>query len=191
MLRLTLLSHAPTTAMRRAAFPADEPVESQALAGLAGLAALMPRHDRAFMSPALRARQTADALGIEAGAEPALAELDHGPWAGRGIADIAATEPEALEAFMRDDIRPPRGGETLADLRARLSAWMESQSGGRGHTLAITHAAVIRCAVLLALDAPAAAFWRIDVEPLSLTDLRFDGRRWAVRALNRSLARAA
>ena len=47
----------------------------------------------------------------------------------------------------------------------------------------MTHAAVIRAAVLIVLDAPASAFWRIDVEPLSLTDLRFDGRRWALRAL--------
>ncbi|MFG1403713.1 histidine phosphatase family protein [Xanthobacter sediminis] len=191
MLRLTLLSHAPTAAMRRAVFPADEPAESQTLAGLAGLAACLPRHDRAFTSPALRARQTTEALGIEAGAEPALADLDHGPWAGHGIADIAASEPKAFEAFMRDDIRPPQGGETVAALKARLAAWMERQSGGRGHTVAVTHAAVIRCAVLLALEAPAAAFWRIDVEPLSLTDLRFDGRRWALRSLNRNLTREA
>ncbi len=48
----------------------------------------------------------------------------------------------------------------------------------RGHTIAITHASVIRTAIAHVLGAPLAASWKIDIEPLSITDFRSDGRRW-------------
>jgi broad specificity phosphatase PhoE len=47
--------------------------------------------------------------------------------------------------------------------------------------IAVTHAAVIRAAVIGVLGAPPQSFWRIDVEPMSLVDLRSDKRRWALR----------
>ena len=50
-----------------------------------------------------------------------------------------------------------------------------------GHTIAVTHAAVIRAAVVTALGAPAQSFWRIDIEPLSRIALRSDNRRWVLR----------
>ena len=52
----------------------------------------------------------------------------------------------------------------------------------RGHTIALTHASVIRTAILHVLGAPLAASWKIDIEPLSITDFRSDGRRWVLRA---------
>jgi len=51
-----------------------------------------------------------------------------------------------------------------------------------GHTLAITHASIIRAAVLHILGAPFEAYWRIDIAPLTLTDLRKDQGRWLLRA---------
>ena len=53
---------------------------------------------------------------------------------------------------------------------------------GIGIGVAVTHAAVIRAAILAVMGASAACFARIDVTPLSLTDLRSDGRRWTLRA---------
>lgn len=188
MHRLTLLCHGATSATRRAAFPADEPVEDEALALIPPLPSLLRRADRAVTSPLLRARQTAAALQLDADAVPALTDLDHGRWAGRAIADIAVAEPKALADFIRGDTCAPHGGEGLTELRQRVCGWLEARRGTSGHTLAVTHAAVIRTAVLLVLDAPPSAFWRIDIEPLSLTDLRFDGRRWTVRSLNQGLA---
>lgn len=49
-----------------------------------------------------------------------------------------------------------------------MTRWLNSVSGG-GHTVAVTHASVIRAVVLAVLDAPFPAFWRIDVPPLTAT----------------------
>ena len=49
------------------------------------------------------------------------------------------------------------------------------------HTIAVTHPAVIRAAIVHALQVPLPAFWRFDIAPLSLTDLRFNGGVWSVR----------
>jgi len=47
----------------------------------------------------------------------------------------------------------------------------------------VTHAAVIRAAVIHAIDAKPSSFWRIDVAPLCRVDLRSNGERWVLRAL--------
>jgi hypothetical protein len=38
----------------------------------------------------------------------------------------------------------------------------------------------VKAAVVAALDAPAPAFWRIDVAPLSITELHAHDGRWTV-----------
>lgn len=191
MLRLTLVCHGATAASRRALFsPAEEPLEAAALAQAEGLGPVLRNVDRALASPLLRARQTAAALCLDARADADLADLDCGRWAGRGVAEVQKEEPEALAAWLTDADAAPHGGETRAGLGARVGGWMRRQEAGRGHLAAVTHAAVIRAAVLRVLDAPPDAFWRIDVAPLTLTDLRFDGRRWALRALGAPLPRA-
>jgi broad specificity phosphatase PhoE len=48
-------------------------------------------------------------------------------------------------------------------------------------TVAVTHPAVIRAAILLALDTQAKSFWRMDIKPLSHTDMHFRGGRWTLR----------
>ncbi len=191
MPRPPLLGKAPTAAPHCPASPADEPVTPDALAQLPALATTLRRSDRAFTSPRLAARQTAAALGLDAVETAALGDLDHGRWSGHGLAEIATSEPQALETFMRDDGAAPHGGESRAALRTRVADWLDGARDARGHTIAVTHAAVIRVAVLLVLKAPADAFWRLDVAPGSLADLRFDGRRWALRSLGVALSPAA
>lgn len=193
MLRLTILCHGATAASRRALFPpAGEPLEAAALAQAAALGPQLARGtDRAFTSPLPRARQTAQALCFDARDDMDLTDLDFGRWTGRAMAEVGAAEPDALAAWIADAAAAPHGGETRADLSRRVGAWLRRQEAGRGHVVAVTHAAVIRAAVLHVLDAPPDAFWRIDVTPLSLTDLRFDGRRWALRALGTRLSPAA
>lgn len=187
MLRVTFICHGTTPATHAAAFPDDEPLSAGAAGACDALRGRLRRADRAVASPRARARQTAALLGLDARVDAALDDLDHGRWRGRSLAEIEAQEPGALKAWRDDGLAAPHGGESIARLRQRVSAWMAQQARERGHTLAISHAAVIRAAVIEVLDAPAEAFWHVDIEPLSLTDLRFDGRRWALRALNVTL----
>lgn len=180
--RLTLICHGATAATRSGAFPADEPLEARALARTAALQPMLRRADRAWTSPALRARQTAAALGLDAVAEPALRDGDHGRWAGRRLEEIQAAEPDGVIAWLADPDAAPHGGEPLSALLRRVAVWVDARAGDGRHGIAITHVAVIRAAILHALGAPASSFWRIDIAPLSVVELSHDGRRWAWRA---------
>ena len=92
MRRLLLIRHASTDAVRRAAFPVDEPLDDAGLAAARGLSGRLGRGD-ALSSPALRARDTAAAAGLRAAIEPALRECDFGAWAGRTLAEVHEEDP--------------------------------------------------------------------------------------------------
>ena len=190
MLRLTLLCHGATAASRAAAFPLDEPLEPRARATARLLRDDLPQI-RALSSPARRARETAEALGLRAHVDPALRDCDYGRWAGLGVAAVAAREPEAFAAFMTDPEACPHGGESIADLHARAAAWLEALLPASGRLLAVTHAPFVRAALLAVLSSPPEAFWRLDVPPLSTATLVSDGRRWTWRATREGGARTA
>ncbi|MGK9167283.1 histidine phosphatase family protein [Inquilinus limosus] len=180
--RLTLICHGATAATRSGSFPDDEPLEARALAEAVALRPVLRRADRAWTSPALRARQTAAALGLEAVDEPTLRDCDYGRWARRRLEEVQREEPQGVAAWLADPDAAPHGGESLSALLRRAAAWLDARAGDGGHGIAVTHAAVIRAAVLHALGAPALSFWRLDIAPLSATELSHDGRRWVWRA---------
>jgi len=95
---------------------------------------------------------------------------------------VQADQPESIAAWLTDPSAAPHDSESLADVARRASALMDRLMAERGHTIAITHASVIRTAILHVLGAPLAASGKIDIEPLSITDFRSDGRRWVLRA---------
>ncbi|WP_027061653.1 histidine phosphatase family protein [Mesorhizobium loti] len=182
LVRLTMICNGATTATRRAAFPGDEPLEPRSLALAKAMRGTLRRADREWTAPALRARQTAEALALEASVEPLLADQDHGRWAGRSFEEVQAEQPEGIGAWLTEPNAAPHGGESLAEVARRTSDLMDRLMAERGHTIAVTHASIIRTAILHVLGAPLAASWKIDIEPLSITDFRSDGRRWVLRA---------
>jgi broad specificity phosphatase PhoE len=184
MKRLLLVRHAPTSATRAAAFPADERLDDSALARVAQLARILPSSAVALSSPAARCLETARAAGLDPRAEPALAECDFGSWAGRSLADVHAEDPDGAGAWMTDPDARPHGGESLTEFAARVAGWLKAQAQGDGRTVAITHAGVIRAAIVQALGAPIGAFWRLDADPLSLTELHARDGRWTVTRAN-------
>jgi broad specificity phosphatase PhoE len=183
--RLLLVRHASTDAVRAAAFGADEPLDASGRVAAAELAARLPRADEVLVSPALRARETASSAGLAAVGE-APGECDFGTWAGRTLREVAASDEAGVRAWMTDPDAAPHGGEALTALLARVRSWLAFQaSPGRGGTaIAITHAGVVKTAVVCALDAPPPAFWRIDVAPLSITELHAHDGRWTVTRVN-------
>lgn len=183
-IRLTLVCHASTAALRASAFPADEPLDPRALRRLDGLPATRLRAaDRHRTSPALRARETAAALGFDAVVDPLLRECDYGRWTGLTLEDVQAREPDAIGAWLHDPASAPHGGESVTDLMARVAAWLEAQQETAGRTVAVTHASVIRAAVVHALEAGPRAFWRIDIGPLSTVALSGGNGRWTLTAI--------
>jgi broad specificity phosphatase PhoE len=179
--RITLICHAATRATRAAAFPLDEPLEKQP-APASGTVTSLRKVDRCWTSPALCARQTAAALELAPAVDPDLRDCDYGRWAGRRLSDVGAEQPNAIAMWLTDVNAAPHGGESIANVRQRIAAWLDRRIGENGHGVAVTHAAVIRCAILHAIGAPAQSFWHIDIGPLSMTELRHDGSRWRWRA---------
>lgn len=187
MRRLVLIRHASTDAVRRTAFPVDEPLDSDGRAAAAALAGRLGRGE-ALCSPALRARETAAAAALAAIVEPLIGECDFGSWAGRTLAEVHAEDPDGAAAWMTDPEACPHGGESLRALLARVGGWLDRQAGLDGRGIAVTHAGVVKAAVVHALGAPAAAFWRVDVTPLALTELHAHDGRWTVARVNAVLA---
>ncbi len=183
MRRLVLLRHASTTAVRRAAFPLDEPLDPAGEAAARALAGRLGRAD-AVCSDTLRARATAAALGLDARPELRLAECDFGRWAGRSLAEVHAEDPDGAVAWMTDPGAAPHGGEPLAAFAARVAGWLDEQAAEDGRTVAVTHGGVVKAAVVRALGAPFEAFWRVDAAPLHTTELVAHEGRWTLLRLN-------
>jgi broad specificity phosphatase PhoE len=179
--RLKLLCHASTSAVRNAAFPADEPLDPQGQKRLAAIPHHHFRHAHRYLtSPALRAVQTAEALGFDATIEAVLRDSDYGKWTGLAFDEVQAQQPDAVAEWIRDPASAPHGGESVIALIARVSTWLEAQQAVPGITVAVTHASVIRAAIVGALHAEPRSFWHIDIAPLSLTELSANGGRWTL-----------
>jgi broad specificity phosphatase PhoE len=177
MIRLLIVCSASTEAHRRAAFPLDEPLNERGLEEARAIR--LPHPDAAMVSPALRTRQTAEALGLTPTIEPLLREVDYGSWGGRTLKEL---QPEVLSAWLEDPASVPHGGESIASLFERVRAFLDGVADGT--TIAVTHASFARAAVTIALDAPMVSFWKVDVGPAARVTLTSDGRVWRLRSLS-------
>lgn len=164
--------------MRAGIFPADEPIDDKGMAQAAAMAPSLAKPDRIWVSPVLRSRQTATALGLDGTLEPALREYDYGAWAGRSLADIQRENENGLKMWLSDPSSAPHGGESLAGLIARVGAWVDAHRQDTGQTTIVTHPNVIRAAVIHVIEATPSSFNRIDVAPLSLTTFSVHNGKW-------------
>lgn len=180
--RLTLICQGATIATRRSAFPDDEPLDSRASCALRRARPMACGDASIAVSPMRAACQTAEALGLPVTLDTALHDIDYGDWAGRSIADLGRHEPASLARWLSDPDFDGHGGESLNSLLRRTTRWIEERAGRGGHTIAVAQGTLVRAMTVTVLGAPVEAFWRIDTPPLTLSDLRHDGRRWALRA---------
>jgi broad specificity phosphatase PhoE len=183
--RLILVCHASTAAVRAPAFPADEPLDARGWERAVALAKRLPSVERCFASPEQRTMQTAEALGLNAVPLPILRDCDYGSWRGRAYDDVVEHDLDAVAEWLRDPSSAPHGGETLQSLMQRVGQWLASENMPRRQTIVVTHASVIRAAIVYAIEAELPSFWRIDIAPLSVTRLSGDGTRWNLAEVNR------
>jgi broad specificity phosphatase PhoE len=201
--RLTLISHASTAALRRASFPLDEPLDDGGIAQAAARAARPLRAHRFVCGPERRTTQTAQALTIEAlavDARPSVAvdlrDIDLGRWAGRTVADVSVQEPSAVQAWLSDPTAAPHGGESVIGLLTRVDSWLNGLPGPGDdpervqrlgwieRVVAVSHPAVLRAAIVVAIQATPDSFWRVDVPPLTAVTLQHNGSGWTLRSLH-------
>jgi broad specificity phosphatase PhoE len=171
--------------MRTGGFAApDEPLDDGGLQKAVVLSKGTRRSEAArwLTSPALAARQTAQALGATAEVDAALRDIAHGDWAGLSFEAVQAADSTRLAAWLADPALGAPGGEGLDAVRARLADWLERQAQSRSRVVAVSHPMVIRAALAEALDLPCAAALRIDIAPLSEVVLSFN-RVWRLQAI--------
>ncbi len=176
--RLILICHASTDAVRGFSFPADEPIDERGRKRATALAAELPRAAQYWTSPELRTRQTAEALGLSAVSLPVLRDCDYGSWSGHSFDDVLAREAAAVSNWLRDPAATPPGGELMLSLMQRAAGWLDGENGRAGLSIVVTHATIIRAAIVHAIKADPESFWRIDIAPLSVTRLSGKDGRW-------------
>ncbi|MET9412513.1 histidine phosphatase family protein [Streptomyces sp. NPDC002935] len=191
--RVILISAAISEALREARFDDGSPVDAAGLrsARTAADAGAVPAGGRLWVSPTVRCRQTAEALGLEGGVDASeLAGLDVGRWRGATLAEVSAKEPEAVALWLADPASAPHDGESVRAFCDRVAKRLDEAAGFDGRTVAVVEPEVVRALVLRVLGAPGSAFWRVDVPPLTV--MEFSGRagRWNIRA-GRPLAERA
>jgi probable phosphoglycerate mutase len=188
--QIALLRHGPTewNALGKVQGHTDIPLNAK---GLARMRSLMPPSPfdraKAYASPLLRARQTAEALGL---ADPVLdarlMEQHWGRWEGLSRADILARD--GADAFRSAGsagaFRPP-GGESTGELHARVAAFLKDAAGKSENAIVVAHLGVLRAAYTLATgwDMATPMPEGLDVGKLLILDLAADGTP-SLQALN-------
>jgi broad specificity phosphatase PhoE len=184
-----LISPARNEAADEIRFEDGQPLSAAGLDSARAAAGALPSAAHVFASPSRRCGETAEALGLEAVTiAQQAAGCAMGRWRGRTLEEVSAAEPEDVGRWLSDAGSAPHGGESVQQLCARIEAWLAELAAQHGRVVAVVEPDVVRAAVLGALGAPAQSLWRVDVEPLTATELSGRSGRWNVR-LGRGLGR--
>jgi ribonuclease H / adenosylcobalamin/alpha-ribazole phosphatase len=134
-------------------------------------------------SPLRRAVQTAGEVagvtGIPVVTDEGFAEADFGAWDGLTFAEVRERWPAEVTEWLADPQVAPPGGESLAEVSARVTDALRRVLTGRERqrVLIVSHVTPIKTLVTAALGAPPAAMYRmhLDVAALSQIDWYADG----------------
>jgi probable phosphomutase (TIGR03848 family) len=189
MTTVLLLRHGRTTANASGVLAGNLPVElddngrAQAEAVGVRLAALPLA--AVVSSPLLRCRQTVELAlpGREVEVEAGLTECGYGDWIGRSLKELAE-EPlwRTVQQHPAAAIFP--GGESMAGMATRavaaMRAWdarIKAEHGDEAVWVASSHGDVIKAIVADAIGLHLDLFQRINVDPGSITAIRYTEHR--------------
>jgi probable phosphoglycerate mutase len=188
MLMLHLVRHGDTTQSSEGVFcgDLDPPLTEKGKKQAERLATVTARLGlRAiYVSPKLRAQQTAGPTAHATGLEPRIAEglreIAYGTWEGRGEKEIRETESEAYATWVADPaLASPPGGESAFAIAARalpvlLRAREEHPTGAIAF---FSHKATIRVFTCALLGMPLGRFRdRVACPTASITSFEFGDR---------------
>ena len=179
-LRLLLVAHGVTAAASELVFGDEGP-----LLHPGPLAPPRPPVASWWSGPERACRQTLDGLGGSGEVLPGLAGPDLGDWDGRPLAEVAASDPAGLQAWLGDPDARPHGGETLAELVARLAALLSDHGWPAGTSALVVTPLVARALAVAALGAPPAVVFALDVGHGGRVLLSGRAGRWRLQELLR------
>ncbi len=159
----------------------------------AALGQRLPRPASWMVTPLSRTRRTAEAIfragypAADLTVEPDLIEQSLGEWQGLPHADLPAKLKLPAHAFwpLGGNENPP-GGESMAEVIARVGAALERLAGRHagGEVAAVSHGGAIRAAVAYALGIGADNALHLSVQNLSLTRMERHKQGWRVVCVN-------
>jgi probable phosphomutase (TIGR03848 family) len=147
-------------------------------------------------SPLERCRQTAQAIvraqagHLRASTDRGLTECDYGEWEGRLLKDLAK-EPLWKVVQTQPSAAVFPGGESLAGMQARVvdavrrrDAAVEKEHGPGAVWVAVSHGDLVKAVLADALGMHLDLFQRINVDPASVSIVRYTASRPFVLAMN-------
>lgn len=185
MRRIWWVRHGPTHARALVGW-SDLPADLSDSAALARLSAFLPDAP-VISSDLIRAIATADAIQgtrRRLPAAPGLREINFGDWELKTAAEIEAENPARARAYWDDPLteRPP-GGETLAEVTARVDATL-APLAQQNDIIVVAHFGVILGQLHRALAGPIRDTLAQPIDNLSVTELRRTGRGWQSGVIN-------
>ena len=158
---------------------------------------LAPVHLAAIVSsPMERCKQTAKALNaardaaLRVATEKGISECDYGEWQGRPLKDLAK-EPLWKTVQTQPSAAAFPGGESMATMQARSvaavrrhDAAIEAEHGPGAVWVAVSHGDIIKSLLADALGMHLDLFQRINVDPASVSIVRYTPSRPYVLATN-------
>lgn len=150
----------------------DRPLAEAGLTEIEALARRLDTHDLPCISSDL-ARAHASAERLTSGAitlDPRLREMNFGEWDGRSWADLEVADGAQLNEWMSDwtTIRAP-GGESFADVVARVQSWLDDLPRDEARLLVVAHAGSIRAAAVVLLELPPSKAFALQVDHAHVT----------------------
>lgn len=147
-------------------------------------------------SPLERCRQTARALlklqegSPEQATERGIAEADYGEWQGRPLRELAKEPLWKVVQTQPSAVTFP-GGESMMTMQSRavsavrrIDARLEAEHGPGAVWVAVSHGDIIKSVLADALGMHLDLFQRIQVDPASVSIIRYTGTRPYVLASN-------
>lgn len=148
---------------------------------------------RLISSPLLRARDSADALGlgIPVEVDERWVEVDYGEYEGQSLSSV----PRRTWASWRSHPEQPwPGGESLSDVTRRVTQCCEELfalegTGARAgaDVVVVSHVSPIKAAVAWAIGAPETVVWRLYLATASITRIAWGADAPVLRSYNETL----
>ena len=136
-------------------------------------------------SPMVRTTQTAAEiareLNLSVQSDERLREIGFGDWNGQEMTVIAQEQPEFVHAWQGSMAVKPDGGESIADLRDRITPLLrELTEKYSGKTVVlVSHMMPIRTITALSAKGSDSLYWSVNFAPGSVSILRFFGTEFA------------
>lgn len=161
----------------------DHPLDDVGQRQSAEIASVLKNVDRVISSPLIRAKQTAEALGLTVEVDPRFIELDYGDFDGMLQKDVSAS---IWKQWRSDNNFRPPNGETLFELDKRVREALDELVDHARHKniVIVSHVSPIKAAIAWAIGTDIGASWRMLLDRASISRIEITENGPSMRGFN-------